>query len=49
MTNKGNISEQVNKMSVEKAGFTYVGEYGTVAMVWTGTTVITSGSLSSKC
>lgn len=34
MPHKGNISKQANKMSVENAGFTCVGENGTIAMVW---------------
>lgn len=33
MPHKGNILEQINKISVENAGFTCVGQYGTIAIV----------------
>ena len=44
MPHKGDISDQTNKTSVKSAGFTCVGEYGTIAIVQTGTTVIASDS-----
>ena len=41
MPHKGSILEQANKISIEKAEFTCVGRYDTMAMVQSGTTVTT--------